>query len=76
MTLGEYLDRNGLSLRAFARKCGVSASTIHRVRNGSVTPNRRLMTTIHRETGGLVSPLDLINIDIDGSTRISEDQFE
>lgn len=62
MTLGDYLDRHGLSLRAFAKACGASASSIHRVRNGEVIPNRRLLEAIYRETGGLVTPADLIGV--------------
>ena len=62
MTLGDYLEQHGLSLRVFAKTCGVSASTIHRVRNGDVIPNRRLIEAIYRETGGKVSPADLIGI--------------
>lgn len=63
MTLGDYLERHQLSLRAFARACGVSASSIHRVRNGKVIPNRRLLEAIYRETGGQVTPADLIGVD-------------
>ncbi len=63
MTLSDYLDRNRLSLRAFARACGVSASSVHRVRNGEVIPNRRLLEAIYRETGGQVTPADLIGVD-------------
>lgn len=62
MNLEDYLDRHGLSLRVFAKTCGVSASTIHRVRNGDVIPNRRLIEAIYRETGGKVTPADLIGI--------------
>lgn len=62
MTLGEFLDERGLSLRSFAKACGVSASSIHRVRNGQVFPNRRLLEAIHRETQGLVTPNDLADL--------------
>lgn len=75
MRLRDYLEQNGLSLRTFAKRCGVSASTIHRVRNGKVTPNRRLMVTIVRETDGQVEPADLIGIfpDLDAQ-RAERDQ--
>ena len=62
MTLGDYLKEHGLSLRAFAKACGVSASSIHRVRNGEVIPNRKLLEAIYRETDGKVGPADLIGV--------------
>ncbi len=62
MGLSDFLDRHNLSLRVFAKACGVSASSIHRVRNGQVIPNRRLLEAIYRETGGQVTPADLIGV--------------
>ena len=67
MTLEDYLEEHGLSLRAFAKACGVSPSSIHRVRNGEVIPNRKLLEAIYRETGGKVTPADLIGVT--GSTQ-------
>ena len=68
MRLGDFLDENGLTLRAFAKTCGVSASSIHRVRNGEVIPNRRLLDAIYQATNGQVTPADLIGVsdDLDG----------
>ena len=62
MRLGDFLDEHGLTLRAFAKTCGVSASSIHRVRNGEVIPNRRLLAAIYEATGGQVTPSDIIGI--------------
>lgn len=68
MRLGDFLDEHGLTLRAFAKTCGVSASSIHRVRNGQVIPNRRLLDAIYQATNGQVTPADLIGVseDLDG----------
>ena len=62
MELGEFLSRNGLSLREFARRCGRSASSIKRVRDDEVVPNRSTLEAIYRETGGQVAPADLIGV--------------
>ncbi len=70
MTLGDFLEERGLSLRAFAKACGVSASSIHRVRNGQVFPNRRLLEAIHRETDGLVTPNDLADLCRSGEVKM------
>jgi len=60
MKLSEFLDANGLSLREFARRCGTSASSILRARDGLAVPSRRILTAIYRETAGQVGPADLI----------------
>ncbi|MBL9049219.1 MAG: hypothetical protein JNK19_03810 [Tabrizicola sp.] len=60
MKLAEFLATNHLSLREFARRCGTSASSILRARDGLAVPSRRILNAIHRETAGQVGPADLI----------------
>lgn len=60
MKLAEFLAANHLSLREFARRCGTSASSILRARDGLAVPSRRILNAIHRETAGQVGPADLI----------------
>lgn len=60
MTLKEYLDQNGLSLKAFGDHCGVSAPTILRARDGVNIPSRRTLEAIIRATGGAVTVNDLV----------------
>lgn len=56
MKLAEFLAANDLSLREFARRCGTSASSILRARDGQAVPSRRILNAIHRETAGQVGP--------------------
>ena len=35
----EYMERNNVSIRAFAAKCGVSATTVKNWRNGTCAPS-------------------------------------
>ena len=60
MKLAEFLAANNLGLREFARRCGTSASSILRARDGQAVPSRRILNAIHRETAGQVGPADLI----------------
>lgn len=34
----EYMERNHISIREFASKCGVSATTVKNLRNGTCAP--------------------------------------
>ena len=54
MTLKDYLDRNGLSLKAFGERCGLSAPTILRARDGVNIPSRRTLQAIVSATDGAV----------------------
>lgn len=60
MDLKTFLSVNGVSVRAFARKCGTSASSIVRIRDQTVIPSRRIMEAIHAASDGLVCPADLV----------------
>jgi transcriptional regulator with XRE-family HTH domain len=60
MDLNQYLMLNGISVRAFARACGTSASSIVRIRRREVIPTLRVMEAIHTATNGLVTPTDLV----------------
>ena len=41
MRLDEFLRQNDLGLNEFARRIGVDPATVHRIKNGTVTPHRR-----------------------------------
>ena len=60
MDLDKFLKLRGISIRAFARDCGTSASSIVRIRDRRVIPTLRVMGAIHAATGGLVTPADLV----------------
>lgn len=62
MKLNEYLHLNCLGLNEFAREIGVDPSTVHRIKNGTVTPHRRTMALIHEATCGAVCPNDLMQL--------------
>ena len=63
MTLKEYLDLNNISLKAFGDRCGVSAATILRARDGVVIPSRKTVKAIVNATDGQVTPGDVWRID-------------
>lgn len=62
MKLNEYLHLNSLGLNEFARRIGVDPATVHRIKNGTVTPHRRTMALIHKATSGAVCPNDLMQL--------------
>ena len=62
MDLKDYLTATRQSLRSFAKVCEVSPATMMRVSKKSVTPSRRLMERIYKETDRLVAPCDLIGL--------------
>ncbi|WP_143515523.1 helix-turn-helix domain-containing protein [Pseudooctadecabacter jejudonensis] len=51
MTLKEYLNQNKLSLKAFGDRCGISAPTVLRVRDGLHIPSRKTLNAIVSGTG-------------------------
>lgn len=58
MKLAEYLKINDHSVRAFARKCEVSETTIRRVMDGQ-PPNLSIAIRISEETLGKVALRDM-----------------
>lgn len=60
MTLKDYLDQNNMSLQAFGDRCGVSAPTVLRIRDGVNMPSRRTLQAIVDATDGAVTVQDLI----------------
>lgn len=60
MTLKDYLHQNKLSLKAFGDRCGISAPTVLRVRDGRNIPSRRTIQAIVDATGGTVTVQELI----------------
>lgn len=65
MTLKEYLTQNNLSLKVFGDRCGLSAPTVLRARDGINIPSRRTITAIVAATAGAVTVQDLIVVDAD-----------
>ncbi len=63
MTLKDYLTRNNLSLKAFGNRCGLSAPTVLRIRDGRNIPSRRTLNAIVQATSGAVTIQDLISLD-------------
>lgn len=52
--LAAYLDRNGLSLRAFAEKVEAPVALVWRWRRGKGTPGNTYILAIDAATGGAV----------------------
>jgi DNA-binding transcriptional regulator YdaS (Cro superfamily) len=68
MNLKDYLTTEAIGVRAFARRCDVSAATIKRVRDSEVVPSRNTMTKIVNATGGQVTVNDLMSAIHDEAT--------
>ena len=64
MTLKEYLTQNNLSLKMFGDRCGLSAPTVLRARDGINIPSRRTLQAIVTATNGAVSIQDLISVEV------------
>jgi transcriptional regulator with XRE-family HTH domain len=62
MKLSEYLNRNNLSLGQLAKRCGTSASTILRIKDGEVAPSKRVARALWDATKGQVTPNDLYGL--------------
>lgn len=56
MTLGEWMEANGLSDEALAEKLSVDRSTASRFRRGKLMPSNDTMRRIIDVTGGVVQP--------------------
>ena len=62
MTLTQYLAANQLTLNDLENQCGTSASTILRVKDGTVAPSKRVARALWDATDGQVSPNDLYGL--------------
>jgi transcriptional regulator with XRE-family HTH domain len=76
MNLDQYLLLNGISVRAFARACGTSASSIVRIRRREVIPTLRVMEAIHTATNGQVAPADLVPTSFQPIKRSGDGEIE
>lgn len=62
MKLNDFLRENELSKSAFAAAIGTTVATISRIGDGLVVPRRSLLVRIHEETGGMVTPNDIVGV--------------
>ena len=76
MTLKEYLDQNKLSLKVFGDRCGLSAPTVLRARDGINIPSRRTLQAIVTATAGQVSIQDLISVDDEAAESNTDQKHE
>jgi hypothetical protein len=58
MQLSAWLQREGLTARAFAERIGRPTSTVTRLLNGDCLPGLRLLVAIIEKTNGEVGALD------------------
>ena len=71
--MSDFLVDRDLSAAEFARAVGNTAATVCRILQGQVVPRRALIEAIHRETGGLVTPNDLLGLHPPGR-KMARDQ--
>ncbi len=64
MKLREFLKSNNLQMAQFGEQIGTTGPTVCRIAGGQV-PRRDLMIKIYEATGGLVTPNDLVGIDLE-----------
>lgn len=62
MKLREYLDREKITVTEFGRRCGVQHSTVLRWIDRAISPSADALLSIHRATGGAVTPNDMLGI--------------
>lgn len=62
MKLNDFLARDGITKSEFAIRIGTTTATVSRISDGIVVPRRGLLEAIHRETGGEVTPNDLVDL--------------
>ena len=58
--LKEYLDKYGIAIRAFARRCNCSSATIHKIINGDRSPSLEIAIAIEKTTEGCIKVYDLV----------------
>ena len=62
MKLNVFLQSHNLQSVEFAARIGTTGATLSRILSAQVVPRRGLMEAIYRETGGLVTPNDLVGL--------------
>jgi transcriptional regulator with XRE-family HTH domain len=62
MKLGEWLEREGVSIDDFGSRIDRSKEAVRRYVNGERIPDRETMPKIARETGGAVTANDFFDI--------------
>ena len=58
LQLKDYLKRQNLTISAFARRAGITVSTVHRVASGEVKPSTETLNRIVAASQGEVQPND------------------
>ena len=58
MKLGDYLDKNGVTVRDFAERLGMSPEAVRLYVAGRRVPRQEAMEKIIQATGGKVEPND------------------
>lgn len=61
MKLDEWLKKNSVNYRAFARKMGISYDVLYHWRVGRTTPSAKYLYEIWKITSGAVSLLDFLD---------------
>jgi len=62
MKLNDFLTTNQITMATFAQAVGTTTATVSRVADGLVVPRKALLTRIYKETGGQVTPNDLVGL--------------
>ena len=60
MKLKYFLKKAEISEKAFAAKCGVHQTTMHRYTSGDVEPSFKMMRKIYVESDQIVTPNDFV----------------
>jgi DNA-binding XRE family transcriptional regulator len=63
MQLSTYLATQKISDPDFAALIGVNRSTVHRMRNGKLTPSPTVMRAIADKTDNAVTPNDFLGVE-------------
>jgi transcriptional regulator with XRE-family HTH domain len=58
MKLDQFIKQHGMTQTQFAKRTGLSVSSISRIVNGEREPSLRVMQIIYRATDGKVRPDD------------------
>lgn len=60
MKLGDYLEKNSIKKKDFAKRVGITRVSLHRIIHGKQTPRPGLLSRIIGATGGEVTLAELI----------------